>query len=85
MNISFTKTSRRHIEQILDEDTKLGGKILELLHDIFMDRDTGKPERLKGNLSGWWSRRINQKHRLVYQKDEEFIHVARCYGHYEDK
>jgi Txe/YoeB family toxin of Txe-Axe toxin-antitoxin module len=46
----------------------LGGKILKLLHDIFMDRDAGKPERLKGNLSGWWSRRINQKRRLDYKK-----------------
>ena len=45
----------------------------------------GRPEPLKGNLSGYWSRRINRKHRLVYSVDEinKTIHVARMWTHYE--
>ena len=45
----------------------------------------GKPEALKGNLSGWWSRRISDKHRLIYRIKEENLELASCYGHYDDK
>ncbi len=45
---------------------------------------TGKPERLKNNLSGLWSRRINQEHRLVYAIDGEKVTVTviSTFGHY---
>ena len=48
---------------------------------------TGKPEELKHNLAGCWSRRINAKHRLVYQIKEELVIVIILYasGHYKDK
>lgn len=48
-------------------------KIVKLLDAIVADpyRGIGKPEKLKGNLSGYWSRRITQEHRLVYGVDEE--------------
>ncbi len=39
---------------------------------------TGKPEPLRGPLSGWWSRRITQEHRLVYQPTEEALLIAQC-------
>lgn len=44
----------------------------------------GKPEPLKGNLSGWWSRRIDEKHRIVYKEKNNQIIIASCKGHYED-
>lgn len=43
---------------------------------------TGKPEPLKGNLSGWWSRRIDGKHRIVYKEADGAIIIASCKGHY---
>ena len=48
---------------------------------------TGKPEQLRGNLSGMWSRRITDKHRLVYEIREDRIDVlvVIAYGHYNDK
>ena len=48
---------------------------------------TGKPELLSGNRSGQWSRRITQKHRLIYLIDEEKVVVLllSTYGHYDDK
>jgi len=48
---------------------------------------TGKPEPLSGNRSGQWSRRITQKHRLIYLIEEEKIVVLllSAYGHYDDK
>lgn len=49
-------------------------------------RGTGKPEPLGGNLSGWWSRRINREHRLVYRVsgsgDAQAVEVAQCRYHY---
>jgi toxin YoeB len=46
---------------------------------------TGKPEMLKGNLSGYWSRRINREHRLVYSIDDASVTVCvvSARGHYE--
>jgi len=42
----------------------------------------GKPEPLKHDLSGYWSRRINQEHRLVYKTDDKNIYIASCKDHY---
>ena len=44
----------------------------------------GKPEPLKENLSGFWSRRIDEVHRIVYQEKDGAIIIASCRGHYED-
>jgi toxin YoeB len=42
----------------------------------------GKPEPLKHNLAGWWSRRINLEHRLVYKVEEQSIIILQCRYHY---
>jgi toxin YoeB len=42
----------------------------------------GKPEPLKGDLRGWWSRRIDQEHRLVYRPTEDGLLIAQCRYHY---
>ena len=44
----------------------------------------GKPEPLKDNLSGWWSRRIDETNRIVYREKDEAIIIASCKGHYKD-
>ncbi|MDO7849679.1 Txe/YoeB family addiction module toxin [Hymenobacter sp. M29] len=46
---------------------------------------TGKPEALKGDLRGYWSRRINHEHRLVYKAAEDGLRIAACRFHYGDK
>ena len=43
---------------------------------------SGKPEPLKYNLAGWWSRRINLEHRLVYKLEEQAIVILQCKYHY---
>ena len=43
---------------------------------------SGKPEPLKHNLSGWWSRRINLEHRLVYKIENDTIGISQCRFHY---
>jgi toxin YoeB len=63
-------------------------KILERLNALIKDctrspiAGIGKPEPLRGNLSGWWSRRITEEHRLVYRVQEGSILIAQCRFHY---
>jgi len=45
---------------------------------------TGKPEPLKGSLTGFWSRRINKEHRLVYLPEDKTIYIIQCRFHYGD-
>lgn len=45
----------------------------------------GKPEALKHDYQGYWSRKITDKHRLLYQVTDEEIIIIRCKGHYDDK
>lgn len=43
----------------------------------------GKPEALRGNLSGFWSRRITDEHRMIYAVEDETVIIISCKGHYE--
>ena len=62
------------------EDKSILKRINQLIKEIL--RGTGKPEPLKGNLKGLWSRRINHEHRLVYIVEETVIIIVDCKGHY---
>ena len=69
------------------QDKKTLKKINALLKNIQRDpfSGEGKPEPLKGDMSGLWSRRINDKDRLVYQVNEQGITVVQCKGHYDGR
>lgn len=60
-------------------------RINQLIKDIQRTpfKGRGKPEPLKGSLSGFWSRRINGEHRIVYVVEKESIIIISCKGHYE--
>jgi toxin YoeB len=65
-------------------DSKIFCRVNELIRDI--QRNTyqgiGKPEPLRHNLSGWWSRRINSEHRFVYKIEDDSILIAQLRYHY---
>jgi len=65
-------------------DTKILQRINMLIKDIMRNPfdGIGKPEPLKHALSGYWSRRINDEHRIVYKVTEDSIHVAQLRYHY---
>ncbi|WP_031386446.1 Txe/YoeB family addiction module toxin [Desulfonatronum thiodismutans] len=69
------------------QDKKTLKRINLLLKEIARDpyEGTGKPEALKGNLSGFWSRRIDEKNRLVYRIVGEDCQIAQCRGHYGEE
>ena len=66
-------------------DKKMLKRINLLLKEICLTpfSGTGKPEPLKGSLSGFWSRRIDEKHRLVYRAGTQSIEIIQCMGHYD--
>lgn len=65
-------------------DKKMLKKINELIRQCKRTpyEGIGKPEPLKGNLSGWWSRRIDQEHRLVYKAENRGLFILQCRKHY---
>ena len=68
------------------QDKKTLKRINMLIKDIGRNPfdGIGKPEPLKGELSGFWSRRIDDEHRLVYVAEEDAILIIACKGHYND-
>ncbi|MDR1134848.1 MAG: Txe/YoeB family addiction module toxin [Clostridiales Family XIII bacterium] len=68
-------------------DKRIMKRVLQLLKDIERNAydGIGKPERLTGDLSAYWSRRIDDKHRLVYRIDGDTIRIVQCGSHYQDK
>jgi len=67
------------------EDRKIYAKIVALIRDVQRSAFTGlgKPEPLRHNLRGYWSRRITEEHRLVYKVTDDAIIVASCKYHYD--
>ncbi len=66
-------------------DKKIVSKINDLLKDISRNpfSGIGKPEQLKYKYKGYWSRRIDGEHRLIYKVKEDEILIAKCRFHYE--
>ena len=85
MNKTFSATTWNDFMSWLREDRKTVQKIAALLKDIERNGNEGlgRPETLRGNLTGYWSRRITEKDRLIYRFDEQTIYIAACKGHYD--
>ncbi len=69
------------------QDKKTLKRINKLINDLMRTpfEGIGKPESLKENLSGFWSRRIDETHRLVYAVSDRHITLIACRYHYGDK
>ena len=65
-------------------DKKILKRVYELIRQCQRTpyEGIGKPEPLRGNLSGWWSRRIDHEHRLVYKFENNKIYILQCRKHY---
>ncbi|PKN67985.1 MAG: Txe/YoeB family addiction module toxin [Deltaproteobacteria bacterium HGW-Deltaproteobacteria-12] len=82
--ITFTKEAWEHYAYRQGVDRKIVERINMLIKDSLRDpfNGIGKPEPLRGSLSGFWSRRINDEHRLVYQYREDELIIISCRFHY---
>ena len=84
MEVVFSEKANSQFNKWLVDDKKIYTKIIDLIESIANTpfNGIGKPEPLKGNLSGYWSRRINIEHRLVYKIEKEVIYIVQCKFHY---
>ncbi len=85
MELLFKETAREDLIYWKENNPKMLKRINELLHSI---RKTpysgiGKPEALKYELSGYWSRRINREHRLLYKVEDSYIGIYALRYHYD--
>ena len=85
-NLSFSENAWQDYLYWQTQDKKILRRINQLLQDISRNGydGLGKPEPLKGNLSGFWSRRIDDTNRLVYRVSDDMIEILQCRGHYND-
>jgi toxin YoeB len=80
MKITFTEAAWEDYLWLQDNDKKLLKRVNLLIKDIFRNptEGIGKPELLKANLSGYWSRRITSEHRLIYSVAFGEITIISC-------
>lgn len=84
MDIMFLDDAWQDYQYWLKTDRKILKRINQLIKDTQRNpfEGVGKPEPLKFDLSGLWSRRINQEHRLIYQVKDDCIVIVQCRYHY---
>ncbi|WP_396211904.1 Txe/YoeB family addiction module toxin [Flavobacterium sp.] len=88
--IKVTKIAQKDIEKHLKSGNKVSIRAIDkILEDLLENpyEGYGNPEALKYEYSGYWSRKINQKDRLIYRVDEDIVtvFVISAMGHYSDK
>ncbi len=84
LDILFTTSAFEQYNDWLILDKVIYKKLQKLIIEIARNpfEGTAKPEPLKHDLSGYWSRRINDEHRLVYRATETYIKIISCKNHY---
>lgn len=84
MRFVFSETAWEDYLYWQAHDRKLLGRLNDLIKECIRTpfAGTGKPEPLRGPLSGWWSRRLTLEHRLVYRVFDDALHIAQCRYHY---
>jgi toxin YoeB len=85
-NIAFERNAFDQFNGWAKEDKKTYGRIIKLIDDILREPflGIGKPEPLKHDLEGCWSRRITDEHRLVYRVTDSEVVILSCKYHYNE-
>ena len=88
MRVSFNPAAWSDYVELQTADPSLASRINRLIRTIQRDPfgGEGKPEPLRGQYAGWWSRRITAEHRLIYcvtgRGEEQTVNILACRGHY---
>lgn len=86
-NLQFSENAWSDFSYWLNQDKRVLNRIMKLFADIQRNgyQGIGKPEPLSGDLSGYWSRRIDEKNRIVYRIENDIVYIIQCGSHYHDK
>ena len=85
-SLIFEGNTWQEYEKLREKDKKLHKVLCRQLQEMMRDdpaHGAGKPEPLKHNLSGFWSRRLSQKDRVIYKFDDGYIYLFAIGGHYD--
>ena len=84
-DIIFVPKAFKEYQEWISTDKKTALRIGDLIKDILRSPfdGTGKPEPLRYDFAGCWSRRINQEHRLIYSVTDTSVIIYSCYSHYK--
>lgn len=84
MKVLWHEDAWKEFEYWLDKDLIKAKKIRKLIQEIQRTpyEGIGKPEALKHSLLGWYSRRINLEHRLIYKVEKDTLYILNCKYHY---
>ncbi|MBS9334694.1 Txe/YoeB family addiction module toxin [Fructobacillus sp. M1-13] len=85
MSITWSDEAWQDFEWWLENDRRMVKRIRKLLHNTMREpfSGIGKPEPLKGDLSGLWSRRISDEHRLIYYVEDDALFIVAARFHYQ--
>jgi toxin YoeB len=85
MRLEFKPQAFEDLQYWVQYQPKIAKRILRMIEESQRDPfgGIGKPEPLKNELSGWWSKRIDVEHRLVYKVEEGCLIIAQARGHYD--
>ena len=82
----FEGDAQEAYEELRQKDKNLHKNLCKIIKELLRDdpaKGIGKPEPLKHNFSGLWSRRLSQKDRLIYQFDDKYVYIFAIGGHYD--
>ena len=84
-NVEFVPAAFKEYLHWINNDRKTALRIGDLIRDILRNpyKGMGKPEALKHQFQGYWSRRIDQENRLIYKVTETSVVIISCYSHYK--
>lgn len=84
INVEFVPAAFNEYRNWIETDRKTAFKIGDLIRDILRNpyEGIGKPEPLRHQFQGFWSRRIDNEHRLIYKITETSVVIISCYSHY---
>ncbi|PTM39086.1 toxin YoeB [Bosea sp. 124] len=84
MNVVISRRAMNELVALAAHELKSALKALQLIDECIRTPFTGrgKPEPLRHDKAGWWSRRITDEHRLVYRVIEDRLEIAQCRYHY---
>ncbi|MDA7863073.1 Txe/YoeB family addiction module toxin [Akkermansiaceae bacterium] len=85
MKLVFSDQAWEDLSHWIDKDRRITKRIARLIEDTKRDpfSGIGKPEPLRHELSGYWSRRINEEHRLVYRVEDDELWIVALRYHYK--
>jgi toxin YoeB len=86
VRLEFRQQAFEDLQYWVQMNPKLAKRLLRLIEETKRNPfgGAGKPEPLRVDLSGWWSKRIDQEHRLIYRVEGDSLIVAQAKGHYDD-